>query len=171
MVRGVGRRYLLIGVDRDRHLLEGLDLIPADSPEDADFILNSGPDGPGATLEQFEPLLDRSAALKLPMICANPDLIVMVEGRQVLCAGALAAYYERRGGDVRYRGKPDPAIYQTCFSLLEVADKSRIVAVGDASTPTWRAPAIAGSTACSAAAAFMRAISTPDMEARPTGID
>ncbi len=56
----------------------------------------------------------------------------MVEGRQVLCAGALAAFYERQGGDVRYRGKPDPAIYQTCFSLLGIADKSRIVAVGDA---------------------------------------
>ena len=129
---GLGKRCLVIGVDRDRQLLEGLDLIRADSPEEADFILNSGPDGPEATLEQFEPMLDRAAALKLPMICANPDLIVMVEGRQVLCAGALAAFYERQGGDVRYRGKPDPAIYQTCFSLLGIADKSRIIAVGDA---------------------------------------
>ena len=128
----LGRRYLIIGVDRDRQLLEGLDLIRVESPEEADFILNSGPDGPEATLEQFEPLLDRAADLKLPMICANPDLIVMVGGRPVLCAGALAAYYERRGGDVRYRGKPDPAIYQTCFSLLGVADKSRVLAVGDA---------------------------------------
>jgi len=127
----LGKRCLVIGVDRDRLLLDGLDVTRADAPEEADFILNSGPDGPEATLEQFLPLLDRSLALKLPMICANPDLVVMVDGQQVLCAGALAAYYERNGGDVRYRGKPDPAIYATCLSLLEI-DKSRVVGVGDA---------------------------------------
>ncbi|HMA52314.1 MAG TPA: TIGR01459 family HAD-type hydrolase [Magnetospirillaceae bacterium] len=127
----LGKRCLVIGVDRDRLLLDGLDVTRADAPEEADFILNSGPDGPEATLEQFLPLLDRSLALKLPMICANPDLVVMVDGQQVLCAGALAAYYERNGGDVRYRGKPDPAIYATCLSLLEV-DKSRVAGVGDA---------------------------------------
>lgn len=127
----LGRRCLLIGVDRDRPLLEGLDLDYAQGPEDADFILNTGPDGPEATLEQFTPVLDRCLALNLPMICANPDLIVMVDGRQVLCAGALAAYYQRGGGEVRYRGKPDPAIYATCLSLLKI-DKSRVLGVGDA---------------------------------------
>ena len=127
----LGRRCLVIGVDRDRLLLDGLEVDRADSPDQADFILNSGPDGPEATLEQFRPLLDRCLALKLPMICANPDLVVMVDGQQVLCAGALAAYYERGGGDVRYRGKPDPAIYATCLSLLKV-DKSKVLGVGDA---------------------------------------
>ena len=127
----LGKRCLVIGVDRDRLLLDGLDVERADSPEEADFILNSGPDGPEATLEQFLPLLDRSLELKLPMICANPDLVVMVDGLQVLCAGALAAYYERGGGDVRYRGKPDPAIYATCLSLLKI-EKSKVLGVGDA---------------------------------------
>ena len=128
----LGKRCLLVGVERDGDLLDGLDVVFVETPEEADFILNSGPDGPEATLEQFTPLLDRAAALKLPMICANPDLIVMVDGQQVLCAGVLAAYYQEKGGDVRYRGKPDPAIYQTCFSLLKIPDKSRILAVGDA---------------------------------------
>ncbi len=127
----LGKRCLVIGVDRDRLLLDGLDVQRAETPEEADFILNSGPDGPEATLEQFRPLLDRGLARKLPMICANPDLVVMVDGQQVLCAGALAAYYERGGGDVRYRGKPDPAIYATCLSLLNI-EKSRVVGVGDA---------------------------------------
>jgi HAD superfamily hydrolase (TIGR01459 family) len=127
----LGKRCLLIGVERDRALLDGLDLILADGPEEADFILNTGPDGPEAKLEDYLPLLDRAAALKLPMICANPDLVVMVDGLEVLCAGALAAYYEQKGGDVRYRGKPDPAIYATCLSLLKI-DKTRVLGVGDA---------------------------------------
>lgn len=128
----LGKRCLLVGVERDRDLLVGLDLTLAETPDEADFILNTGPDGPEAKLEHYTATLDRAAVLKLPMICANPDLIVMVDGVQVLCAGALAAYYENKGGDVRYRGKPDPAIYQTCFSLLGISDKSRILAVGDA---------------------------------------
>jgi HAD superfamily hydrolase (TIGR01459 family) len=128
----LGRRCLLIGIERDGDLLKGLDLIRAERPEAADFIVNCGPESPGAALEDFIPLLDRALDLTLPMICANPDLVVMVDGLPVLCAGALAAYYQEQGGDVRYRGKPDPAIYQTCFSLLGIADKSRIVGVGDA---------------------------------------
>jgi len=128
----LGRRCLLVGVERDGDLLEGLDVVRVEAPDEADFILNSGPDGPEARMEDFTPLLDRAAARKLPMICANPDLVVMVDGQQVLCAGALAAYYQKKGGDVRYRGKPDPAIYATCFSLLKIADKSRILAAGDA---------------------------------------
>lgn len=128
----LGKRCLLIGVERDRELLIGLDLTLVEKPEEADFILNTGPDGPGAKLEDYTAQLDRSLDLKLPMLCANPDLVVMVDGQEVLCAGALAAYYEQRGGDVRYRGKPDPAIYQTCFALLGINDKSRILGVGDA---------------------------------------
>lgn len=128
----LGKRCLLVGVERDRDLLVGLDLTWAETPEEADFILNTGPDGPGSNLEDYTPLLDHAAALGLPMLCANPDLVVMVDGQQVLCAGALAAYYEQKGGDVRYRGKPDAAIYQTCFSLLRLDGKNRILGVGDA---------------------------------------
>ncbi|HMA49576.1 MAG TPA: TIGR01459 family HAD-type hydrolase [Magnetospirillaceae bacterium] len=128
----LGKRCLLVGVERDRDLLVGLDLTLVETPDEADFILNTGPDGPEAKLEDYTALLDRAAQLTLPMICANPDLVVMVDGLQVLCAGALAAYYQQKGGQVRYRGKPDPAIYQTCFSLLRVGDKSRILGVGDA---------------------------------------
>ena len=128
----LGNRCLLVGIERDRDLLAGLDLTLVERPEEAEFILNTGPDGPGAKLEDYIPLLDRALGLGLPMICANPDLVVMVDGLQVLCAGALAAYYERKGGDVRYRGKPDPAIYRTCLSLLGVERKDRILGVGDA---------------------------------------
>jgi ribonucleotide monophosphatase NagD (HAD superfamily) len=48
-----------------------------------------------------------------------------------LCAGALAQRYEERGGRVRWHGKPHPAIYETCLGLLEIADRARILAIGD----------------------------------------
>src|SRR5262249_51950936 len=67
----------------------------------------------------------------LPMVCANPDLVVMHQGRLALCAGALAQWYEERGGRVRWHGKPFGSVYDTCLGLLGVADRSRVLAVGD----------------------------------------
>jgi ribonucleotide monophosphatase NagD (HAD superfamily) len=65
------------------------------------------------------------------MICANPDLSVIRGGKQIVCAGALATRYEELGGRVRYLGKPHPSIYDHCFRLLGIADRARILAVGD----------------------------------------
>jgi HAD superfamily hydrolase (TIGR01459 family) len=130
--RKLGRRCYHVGPVRDLHLFDGLALDRVASLERAEFLLNTGPDDVGETLEMYRPLLDRAAALGLPMICANPDLVVMHLGQEMLCAGALAAYYQGIGGDVRYRGKPDPAIYDTCLSLLGMEDRRKILAIGDA---------------------------------------
>ena len=65
------------------------------------------------------------------MICANPDLVVHHGGRVAICAGTLAQRYEVLGGTVRWHGKPFPSVYQTCFALLGIADRSRILAIGD----------------------------------------
>ena len=127
----LGRRCHHVGPPRDLHLFDGLDLDRV-GLEDAEFLLNTGPDDVEDKVEDYAPMLDRALALKLPMICANPDLVVIHQGHEMLCAGALAAYYQEKGGDVRYRGKPDPAIYQTCFALLAIKDHSRILGIGDA---------------------------------------
>jgi HAD superfamily hydrolase (TIGR01459 family) len=128
----LGRRCFHVGPPRDLHLFDGLDLDRVERLEQAEFLLNTGPDDVADTLADYRPLLDRALALELPMICANPDLVVIHRGQPMLCAGSLALYYQDQGGDVRYRGKPDPAIYEICFSLLDVADHSRILAIGDA---------------------------------------
>jgi ribonucleotide monophosphatase NagD (HAD superfamily) len=65
------------------------------------------------------------------MVCANPDLVVVFGGRRIICAGALAQRYETLGGRVRWHGKPFPSVYETCFAQLGVADRRRILAVGD----------------------------------------
>jgi ribonucleotide monophosphatase NagD (HAD superfamily) len=52
------------------------------------------------------------------MVCANPDLVVMHQGRRMFCAGALAQRYEALGGRVRWHGKPFLSVYTTCFTLL-----------------------------------------------------
>ena len=76
-------------------------------------------------------------ARKMPFVCANPDLVVDVGETRHLCAGSIAAEYERRGGDVFWAGKPHPSAYGTA---LQVAGElrgskpraARVLAVGDA---------------------------------------
>ena len=65
------------------------------------------------------------------MVCANPDLTVMHGAKVALCAGALAAHYEEIGGAVRWHGKPHNSVYQSCFGLLGIDDRARVLAIGD----------------------------------------
>jgi HAD superfamily hydrolase (TIGR01459 family) len=127
----LGRRCLHICSDRDLEIREGLSLEFRDEPEEAEFILNTGPAGWDDTLEDYAPLMRRCLASRLPMVCANPDLVVMHGAKLALCAGALAQWYEREGGYVRWHGKPYRSVYDTCVGLLGIADRSRILAVGD----------------------------------------
>jgi HAD superfamily hydrolase (TIGR01459 family) len=81
-------------------------------------------------MAEFEPILEACERLRLKMICANPDLIVIRGGVRVLCAGALAVRYQEMGGDVRSLGKPDPAIYQPVLEQLGLPPE-QVMAVGD----------------------------------------
>ena len=127
----LGRHCLHICSERDLEIREGLDLEFVDTPETADFILNTGPAEWEDTHEDYAPLLQRARARDLPMVCANPDLVVIHGGRPALCAGAIAEQYVALGGHVRWHGKPYPSVYASCLALLGVAERSRILAIGD----------------------------------------
>ncbi|MGH7029342.1 MAG: TIGR01459 family HAD-type hydrolase [Stellaceae bacterium] len=127
----LGRRCLHICSERDLEIREGLGLDYVDTAEAAQFILNTGPAGWDDTVEDYAPLLRRALAMGLPMICANPDFVVMHGARLALCAGALAQWYEQEGGQVRWHGKPYRSVYDSCLALLGIDERSRILAVGD----------------------------------------
>jgi HAD superfamily hydrolase (TIGR01459 family) len=129
----LGRRLLHIGPARDRNVYEGLDYEVVTNPAEADFVLNTGPDDLGGPteVEDWEELLQSCARAGLPMVCANPDLEVIRGGTRVICAGALTQRYEAIGGDARWIGKPDPAIYSPVLAMLGTAH-AETLAVGDA---------------------------------------
>jgi HAD superfamily hydrolase (TIGR01459 family) len=127
----LGRKCLHIGSDRDLEMREGLGLSFADAPEDADFILNTGPAQWDDTIETYAPALRAACGRGLPMVCANPDLVVIHGGKPALCAGALAEHYEAIGGRVRWHGKPHPSVYDSCLGLLGISDRTRLLAIGD----------------------------------------
>ena len=127
----LGRSCLHICSERDLEIREGLDLAYVETPAAADFILNTGPAGWDDTLDDYAPLLAAARERGLRMVCANPDLMVMHGAKMALCAGALAQHYEAIGGAVRWHGKPYPSVYESCLDLLGIADRGRILAIGD----------------------------------------
>lgn len=125
-----------IGPAKDEALFEGLDLNFV-SLEEAKFIICTGLENDQREEpEQYRELLAAAAARDLPMICANPDIIVNWGGRMIWCAGALAEIYAGLGGAVVYGGKPHAPIYRLAMETVEKirgtrAAKSRLLAVGD----------------------------------------
>ena len=116
----LGRQIYHMGPERDENVFAGLDLVAVDI-EHADFILNTGPWDLTETVEDYVPKMRAGLARNLPMICANPDHVVIRQGQPVVCAGALAARYAEMGGVVSMRGKPDPAIYRLLCDRHAVA--------------------------------------------------
>ncbi len=106
-----------------------LELETVDIIEEADFILNTGPQI--LNIEDYQEILQQAAHLKLPMVCVNPDISAVHGGKLLLCAGALADYYEKIGGEVRYHGKPYPSVYQSVVEMFTKKDPNRILAIGD----------------------------------------
>ncbi|MBI3445037.1 MAG: TIGR01459 family HAD-type hydrolase [Magnetospirillum sp.] len=127
----LGTKLYHLGPERDRNVYETLPYRSVDL-EQADFVLNTGPVEVSETVADYQELLDRALARRLPMICANPDHVVIRQGKRITCAGAIADHYADMGGLVSQRGKPDPAIYAMALASLGIADKARICALGDA---------------------------------------
>lgn len=129
--RGLGRRCFHLGPPRDDSVHTGLGLELVGRPEEASFVLNTGAHDYDDTLADYRPVLEAAAGRDLPMLCANPDLVVMYGEQEAICAGLLAQEYERLGGRVAYHGKPHPPIYRRCLGLLDDPAPERVLAVGD----------------------------------------
>ncbi len=127
----LGARCYHMGPARDESVFTGNGLTQDFSIETADFILNTGTVEYSHTVETYQGILDRALVRGLPMVCANPDLIVHIGDDLVICAGALALRYEEMGGKVTYHGKPYTSVYDRCFEFLSGIEKSRILGIGD----------------------------------------
>ncbi len=90
------------------------------------------------TVEDYRGLIEDGVAREVPFVCANPDLVVDVGALRLPCAGAIAAEYERRGGEVFWAGKPHPSAYAAALARAAELrggarpELARILAIGDA---------------------------------------
>ncbi len=84
--------------------------------------------------EDYHLTLLRLKNRDLPMLCANPDIVVDYGDQRLWCAGALARDYERLGGKALYFGKPHPPIYDLARRRLQALIRGRdpqILCIGD----------------------------------------
>ena len=135
--KGYRRLHRIGPAKRDSRLFQRLPG-PAAALDEADAIVCTGlEDEANETVESYRAVIEEGVARALPFVCANPDLVVDVGDRRYLCAGSLAAEYERRGGAVFWAGKPHPSAYAAALkSATELRgaepERQRILAIGDA---------------------------------------
>lgn len=127
-----------IGPPRDLTLYDEVPPLTGHRPEltcleDADYAVCTGLfDDDAETPENYRVRLEAMLARKMPMICANPDLVVHRGATLLYCAGALAKFYEEMGGTAIYAGKPHGPIYDRALKLAGAGPAARVLAIGDA---------------------------------------
>ena len=126
-----GPKAYFFGAPKDTHMQNGLPHVTfVDTVAQADWILNIGPEQGHQDLATFDPLIDQALARHLPMVCANPDLVVRRGQNWELCAGSIAQAYADQGGEVVWYGKPHTAVYNQVLKAAGQAPK-RLLAIGD----------------------------------------
>jgi HAD superfamily hydrolase (TIGR01459 family) len=131
-----GRKVFWLGPERDGSIYHGLDAVL--SPlEDASYIVCTGLfDDETETADDYRDMMLTARERGLPLICANPDIVVERGDRLVYCAGAIAELYRELGGEVIFYGKPHRPIYERAMELAagrlgHAVLPSRVLAIGD----------------------------------------
>ena len=131
-----GKTMFWLGPERDNSIYRGLEAAFAPI-ESADYIVCTGPfDDETETPEDYRAMMEQARARNLPLICANPDIVVERGDRLIYCAGAIAELYRELGGEVIFYGKPHRPIYERAMSIAEARRKAtiplrRVLAIGD----------------------------------------
>ncbi|WP_316396301.1 TIGR01459 family HAD-type hydrolase [Bradyrhizobium sp. 33ap4] len=127
----LGRACFLISRDGDRSIVDDTDLVVVSNMREADFILLGGLDDDAAEPERWREPLATAAARQLPMLCANPDLVMFGVAGLIPAPGALAAFYHSLGGTALFVGKPHPPMFAAALDQLGRPPPDRILVIGD----------------------------------------
>jgi HAD superfamily hydrolase (TIGR01459 family) len=132
-----GRKVFWLGPERDNSIYRGLDAVLAPLDE-ADYIICTGLlDDETETAEDYRAMMLQARERHLPLICANPDIVVERGDRLIYCAGAIAELYRELGGEVIFYGKPHRPIYERAMALAAEQRRdpalplNRVLAIGD----------------------------------------
>lgn len=137
----VGSKVYHIGEQRDLPFFEPMKLIsdPVEIHQvplqEAEGIVCTGPFDAHADPSVLRPDLLYAKQKDLPLLCANPDVVVDRGETREYCAGAVAQLYTDMGGTSLYFGKPYPPVYDLARRRLAevkpgIADAA-ILAIGD----------------------------------------
>jgi len=124
---------------------DSIQLLDAKDAIDADLIVTHGSGVvQGATeampmtgfmdtgdLSSIQSILEKCAKKKIPMVCANPDFVVVKpDGSEGHMPGKIANCYESFGGPCTYFGKPHIPHFQACLREMDLPNE-KVAHVGD----------------------------------------
>lgn len=121
---------------KDMAFFDGLpvEIVPMDQAES--IICTGLREDKTESPDEYHDELSEAQLRRLPLLCANPDVVVDKGEIRLWCAGALAAKYQEMGGTARSFGKPHPPIYAYAKERLSaltggMLEDDRILCVGD----------------------------------------
>ncbi len=125
-----------LGPKRDLPVFDGIDVDFVEAEESQVLVCTGLYDDVTETPDDYREILQAFHDRNVPMICANPDLMVERGTELVYCAGALAQSYQALGGEVLYAGKPHLPIYD--LALLKAGEergqpvkRDKVLCIGD----------------------------------------
>ena len=136
LIEDGARRVYHLGPDRDMAIYDGLDVDLVEEFEASAVVCTGLFDDETEEPSDYAEMLRRMRARDLPMICANPDIVVERGDSLVWCAGALARDYAQLGGRTVIAGKPHRPIYEASLAaasevLGRTIEKGEVLAIGD----------------------------------------
>jgi ribonucleotide monophosphatase NagD (HAD superfamily) len=112
-------------------MLHGRDVLSGPGPDMKATEISLGNFHTEGDLSMITPILEQCLARNIPMVCVNPDhIVVKPDNTQRYMPGLIADLYEKMGGQVTSFGKPHRPHFEACIAQLQLP-RERIVHVGD----------------------------------------
>lgn len=119
-----GKRAFLVGRRGEDYGYDGVSFVS--DVKDAEIILVLGSNAPETSLDEYRHFFED---VHIPLVCCNPDKLMLTSKGLQPAPGAIAALYEEKGGNVTWIGKPYADIYRHALKLI--GNPARCLCIGD----------------------------------------
>ncbi len=136
LIEKAAPKILHIGSAKEAILYDGLNVVLVSEAEAETIVCTGLYNDEVETPADYMDLLARLKNRNIPMICANPDIMVERGDRMIWCGGAIARDYAALGGATSMAGKPHRHIYEAAHKMANTLTggslaKADILAIGD----------------------------------------
>ncbi len=130
---GLGKACYLIGGERSRSFLKGVNVDIVEKIENATFLFISGWDDLTADIATYEDVLREAVRRRIKVLCVNPDGRAMQTISFSTGPAMIAKRLQELGGVVQMIGKPYKPIYHHAIKILHNNDiyPGQTVMIGD----------------------------------------
>jgi HAD superfamily hydrolase (TIGR01450 family) len=132
-VRRCGSQWTLTtnADEADILVVQGSEVLRGPGPDGQAEEISLGSFSQTGDMSIIDSILKKCKARNIPMVCANPDFIVILpDGNTGHMPGKMAKSYEEMGGECTYFGKPHKAHFEACIRQLGLP-RDKVAHVGD----------------------------------------